>query len=111
VTDKTIRVKESTADRLRILKDSLSAGTYDTIISDLVDKELKLTHAYTEDGYLPIGAVVLGPANVPLVIKSIQNGKVIFDDNTYLINGSKVCYTLRLLSYNVNDYDGGLMIA
>ena len=46
------------------------------------------------DFYVPIGAHVRDEDGTHLVIKDIVDGMVVFDDGTYVINGSPECYSL-----------------
>jgi hypothetical protein len=50
--------------------------------------------------------VVASNDGKPLVIKDVTDGKVIFNDNTYVINGGSTCYGLNFLADSVQDYDG-----
>lgn len=101
-----IRVSESTLLCLKKLKEFNKSKSHDELIFNLLEKQLKDNYAHTQDGYLPVGAVVLDGDTV-LVIKSIINGRVIFDDFSYANNGSRVIYRLRLLANSVEEYDGG----
>lgn len=101
-----IRVSESTLICLKELKKFNKAKSHDDLIFTLLEEQLKDNYAYTQDGYLPAGSVVLDGDTI-LVIKSIINGRVIFDDFSYANNGSKVVYRLRKLADSVEEYDGG----
>lgn len=107
-----MRVTSELQKDIKLLKEVKAAkgklGTHSDLIHDLVKTELRKTRAYTEDGYLAEGAVVLGPVFKPVVIKSIGNDKVVFSDDTYVINGGTACYNLKLLSENVEEFEEGL---
>lgn len=106
MTASMIRVGEELLDDLKLIKEVRKAPSYQSVIKELVHEELKTTHAYTKEGYLPIGCVVSSHDGKPLVVKSIADGKVIFNDNTYVINGGTACYSLNFLADCIEEYDG-----
>lgn len=106
-----MRVTAELVEDLKLLKEVKSAkgklGTHSSLVHNLVKAELKKTHADTRDGYLAEGSVVLGPANKPLVIKSIRKNEVVFNNDMFVINGSVACFNLKLLAKTVEEFDGG----
>ena len=101
-----IRVSEELIDDLKLLKELHKAPSYQLVIKDLVHEALKTSHAFTKEGYLPAGCVVASHDGKPLVIKGVTDGKVIFNDNTYVINGGATCYSLNFLAGD-RDWETG----
>jgi hypothetical protein len=115
MTDKTkssmMRVTAELVDDLKLLKEVKAVngklGTHNDIVHELVKAELRKTHAETCAGFLPEGAVVLGPSSKPVVIRTVSEGNVTFNDNTYVINGGIACKAMKLLAESIESFDGG----
>jgi hypothetical protein len=103
----TIRVSDALLDDIRILKKHKGLSTYEELLQVMVRAELKKDHAYTADGYLSAGMVVEYEGS-SLVIKSIVDNKVVFEEGSYAFNGSKAVYDLKFLADSVETYTGGL---
>ena len=107
-----MRVTANMMEDLKLLKKVKASngrlGTHSSLVHELIKDELKKTHAFTGDGHLGEGMVVLGPAGKPVVILSVGNGKVVFTDSTYILNGGTACYDLKLLANSVEEFAGGL---
>ena len=103
-----IRVKKPQLQELKILKDlyKTKVGSNSELLQLLVSKELRNYTVKTQDGYLCEGAVVLGVSKKPVVITHISSSKVVFSDNSCLINGSKTCHNLKLLAKCVEEFEG-----
>jgi hypothetical protein len=102
----SIKVSDSILEDLKLLKKIKKSHSYGVLINELVHKELLKTHAFSADGYLPIGSVVKYRKNV-LVITHIVDMKVIFNDHSYVLNEGGYCWELELLTNCVEDYDEG----
>lgn len=98
----SIRVSKHVRDMINLLKDTNT----DDLLRKLLDIEVKKRYVYTQDGYLPVGTVVNCEGDV-LVIKGIDNGRVLFDDGTCAHNGGKVTWLLKKLASSIEEYDGG----
>lgn len=103
-----IRVNDELLDSLRLLKTVTDSSSYQQVVQELVHKELVKTHVYTTEGYLPVGAVVRMNGK-DLVITDISCGKVTFNDNSYVINGSGCSYDLELVAMSLEVYQGGIV--
>lgn len=101
-----IRVDKSLTASLKLLKEITGSSTYQDVLVELVDKELLKHRVLTSSGYLKVGAVVSTRMGVPLVITGITEDLVTFHDKTYMFNGSKACYELKLVAESMDDYDG-----
>lgn len=100
----TIRVTPGILENLKLLKGVVGAPSYAEVIRELVHTELCKTHAFTKDGYAPIGSVVKDKGTV-LVVKSIQGDRVIFDDGSYTINGGGGTWHLSILAETVESFN------
>ena len=103
--DKMMRVTSGVLDKLKVLKGVIGNAPYSDIIGDLVHKELLKHTAFTKDGYLPIGTVVRDMDGIDLVIKSVTQDKVIFNDFSYVINGGGACWKLTKLGDTVAEHN------
>ena len=101
-----IRVDKKLTESLKLLKEITGNSTYQGVLEELVANELLKHRALTSSGYVREGAIVCGRNTPPLVIKSITADTVTFHDNTYVFNGSKACYDLRLIEETLEDYEG-----
>lgn len=99
-----MRVTGKVLDNLKTLKGIIGNAPYSDIIHELVHKRLLEDAAYTKNGYLPVGTVVRDMEGTTLVIKSISDGKVIFNDYSYVLNGGGDCWNLDKLSNTVAGY-------
>lgn len=98
----TIRISGKLLNDIKQLKDFTGLSTYEDVLNAIVKKELRKTHAFTKDGYLPVGAVVKDKGKL-LVIKSIIGDKVVFDDYSYAMNGGSTVYELSLVAMSLED--------
>lgn len=108
MSETMMRINVDVVSKIKLLKGYL--GTKDShqeIVDKVVTAELLKTHADTDDGYLPIGTVVMGPMDKPIIIRDISCGNVVFECGTSLINSSSACRRLKYLSCNVESYEGG----
>jgi len=103
--DKMMRVTGELLDNLKTLKSIIGSAPYSDIIQDLVHEKLLKVTAFTSNGYLPIGTVVEDVEGTVLVIDSITDGKVIFNDFSWVLNGGSTCMALKKLSDNVTSLD------
>lgn len=110
-----MRVSDKLVEDLKLLKEVKSLkgklGTHSNLVHNLIKAELRKTHADTQDGFLAEGCVVLGPSDNPVVIKSVGKSKVVFNDDTYMINGSPACTELELLAESIEEFNGGVFNA
>lgn len=105
--DKMIRVKGDVIESLKVLKKVFEENSYSGIIDKLIYEKLLTVAACTQDGFLLPGAVVQDLEGNVLVITDVVNGKVLFNDQSYLFNGSTACRELVKLSDNMESYTGG----
>lgn len=105
-----MRVSKEVLSGIKLLK-SLSnfTGSQQDIVGKLVKAELKKTFVDTRYGYVGVGAVVLGPDSVTLVVSSIDEDKVTFRDGSFILNGGATSFELKLLSNSVEDFEGGIV--
>jgi len=87
-----------------MLKTEKSCNVYEDVISELVNRELKSSNVLTGSGFIPIGSVVRNGSGTVLVIDCIKDSKVIFSDNSQVLNGDFACMRLVQLSENVESY-------
>ena len=102
----TIQIKDETLEVLKLLKNSEDGKSYDEVVYELVTDKLKDSYGYTKDGYLGEGTVVRD-GDVDLVIKAVKDGKIIFNDGSYVLNGSRAAWGLVKVADSVKSYDGG----
>lgn len=111
MSNSMMRVTGELLEDVKLLKEVKAAkgklGTHNKILHELVKTELRKTHAQTQDGYLAEGVVVLGPAGKPVVIRAVRKNEVVFNDDTYIINGSVACVNLKLLANSIEEFEGG----
>ena len=91
-----------------MLKAASGESTYQDVISKLVHNELFKTHAFTKDGYAPIGAVLFNDKDY-FVIKDIQGDRVLLDNGAYGINGAGGIWSLTIAAMSVEAFDKGLI--
>ena len=101
-----IRIEDTTLEYLRLLKDYTGDKSYDEIIRNLVRKELSKYYVRTKSGYVTEGAVVKDGDKV-LVIKSVTEDRVVFDDSSYAFNGSRATWNLEILAESVEELGKG----
>lgn len=102
MNSKMIRVTQELVDKLKTLKQITGNSSYSEVLEDLVHRELLKHSAYTNDGYLSAGTVVQDTTGNTLVIERIAEGKVVFNDSSFLFNGSVGCMALRKLADDVS---------
>lgn len=105
----TIRISSSLLEEIKAVKELLGGGTYEDVLAGLVKTELMKTYAYINAGYVGVGAVVSHRGGGPLVIKTVEKGLVVFNDNSYVLNGGNTCHELVVLSDNYEDYECGII--
>lgn len=101
----TIRISSELLDNIKLTKSVLGGSTYEDVLAKLVKNELMKTFAYTDSGYLPVGAVVTLSNKKPLVITQVDKDRVLFSNQSSLINGSAFCRKLVLLARSVDTYE------
>lgn len=102
---KTVRLEDKTIELLKILKVDLQVSTYEKVISELSHIYLRKKYAVTNDGYLPVGAVVEIEGRT-VVIQKVDEMYVCFSDKTKVFNGSISCSHIKLLETNIQNYKG-----
>jgi hypothetical protein len=107
MTDTMIRADKSLVDKLKLLKEITGNSSYQRVMHTLAHDELLKTRAFTRDGYLAVGAVVETEDSGPLVIKSVINDMVIFNDMTHVFNGGGACWKLKKVADNVDSFFEG----
>lgn len=102
--DKMIRVTDEVVGKLKTLKGIIGSTPYSDTIDELLHEKLLTLTAFTEEGYVPVGAVVMDTEGNTLVIRSIVNDKVIFNDHSHMFNGGGDCMKLVKLSDTVEEF-------
>lgn len=83
---------------LDLLKAELGIESTKDVVELLVRERLMITRADIGTDFVPVGGYVRDSDGNHLKIVDLVDSMVVFDDGTYVINGSPECYSLVYLA-------------